>query len=548
MKLAFNHYHTLFFFISLTIPINGCNKTPKLSIVIVIDQFSVDYLDKLKPFLHGGLKFLMQHGVNYRNAFYDHCKPGTAAGHTVLSTGTVGYNHGIINNQWYNEQGKLINSDDDNAKRAAVFSPAGLYSFGKSANNTMVDSISDQAIMHSYMTAPNHVWAFSLKSRAATAMAGRLGKAIWFDLKSGNFTSSKAYFEELPSWIKQFNQDLDLDFNKKLTWPLFYPEDDEAYNFPASNNYTHAQHKTLIGKPQSFTKTDKGNFELFGKMPYSSTALVDLVKIYLDKHVTPNEEGKHLIWLSLSGLDMLVHEYGPYSKEAIDLVYHMDKNIQDLIDYAYKKVDPQDVLLTLTADHGGHPIVELLHEEGFSLALRINANTLKDKVNTIIENSYGISGIIRQFNEPHYYLDKSKLCNLSPEKKTAIINDIKKIMLQQKGIRRVWTSEELAAERFDKYDLDVYLQRQLYPGRSGDIIYSVHPYVHMNVYANGTGHLTPYAYDTQVPLIIYQNNRFAQKTIANNVWMPQFAPTLAHILQIPRPSASNSNVLPGLHF
>ena len=152
-------------------------KTPQLTVVIVIDQFSAHYIPKLRPFLKGGIKMLDQEGVVYLNAFYDHSLPATGPGHTMLTTGTYGSVHGIVNNRWYDEKGHMVGCDDDTPERAAVFATKGLHKHGKSARNIMVDNLSDQLMMHSYPHARNTVWALSLKSRAAIPMAGRIRKS-----------------------------------------------------------------------------------------------------------------------------------------------------------------------------------------------------------------------------------------------------------------------------------------------------------------------------------------------------------------------------------
>ena len=119
-------------------------------------------------------------------------------------------------------------------------------------------------------------------------------------------------------------------------------------------------------------------------------------------------------------------------------------------------------------------------------------------------------------------------------------------MLSKKGIRRAWTFDELQKATFADYDLDKYIQRQLYKGRSGQIFYAVSPYTAIDIHPGGTSHITQYAYDTQVPLIFYQPGMFEHKKIAKNVFMPQVSVTLANILDVPRPSAATANVLPGL--
>ena len=182
--------------------ISAQEKSPQLTIVIVIDQFAYHELQKLLPHFTGGIKFLHDKGIRYINAIHPHGMPETGVGHTSIGTATLAKDHGIIGNSWIDPQGNNVACDADNSPYAAVFSPEGTYDFGVSPKNIMVDTLSDQLAISSYPHAQNLVYSLSLKSRSSVGMAGRLGKALWFDPKTGHFTSSKVYFNELPDWVQ----------------------------------------------------------------------------------------------------------------------------------------------------------------------------------------------------------------------------------------------------------------------------------------------------------------------------------------------------------
>ena len=538
----------LFLFAIITItPLLG--KAPQMTVVIVIDQFSWHYIPKLKPYLTGGIKLLTQEGVNYTNAFYDHSMPGTGPGHTMLTTGTYGCFHGIINNKWWNNQGTLVLCDDDTAQNAAVFAPHGkLYTYGKSARNCMVDNLSDQLIMHSYPHARNTVWSLSLKSRAAIAMAGRLGKALWFDDMSGNFTSSKAYFKQLPDWVKAFNEKYKIDQTKQFTWKPFYPCDSKAYAFKDINNYAYSSSRlSLIGRECTIDPA-KGFDEEYNKTPLSNQNLINLAINCIEKNYSGKKNDRFILWLSLSSLDKVAHDYGPRSKEALDMIYHMDAQLKQLIDYIYSRVKKEDTLIVLTADHGIQPIPEMLRDEGLDIARRYNFHTLIADLNKLIEKKYALKKYIQHYKEPQFYFDQKLMASLSCELQAKINADIKKHLLNLPGIRRCWTFDELQKTIFADYDLDKFLQRQLFKGRSGQVIFAVEPYTTIDTHSKGTSHITEYAYDTQVPLIFYQSGRFMKKNFAQNVYIPQVPVTLATILEVPRPSAAAGNILPGLRL
>ncbi len=520
-------------------------QTPSVTIIIVIDQFSAHYLPKLQPYLKGGIGFLARNGSKYVNAFYDHAMPATGPGHYLLSTGTYGSVHGIINNKWFNEQGKEIACDDDSAENAAVFNPReGFYDFGKSARLSLVDNLSDQLIIHSYPHARNTVWALSLKSRAAIAMAGRLGKALWLDDESEKFTSSRAYFRKLPKWLISFNKKIGSHYGARR-WNLFYPPSHAAYSFAFLNNHDHSSVPfSYIGKPISCK--GKHNREIYAATPHANKDLFDLALTVFEKEYSGKSSERLILWLSLSSLDKVGHIYGPHSKEAIDMIYHMDGQLKGFMEKIYRRAPSKDVLFVLTADHGVQPVPEVLNSHGLDLARRYNDTELIHNLNSIITSRHGIDNFIIRYKEPQFYVNQRLLEALDTDTTEKIYADIKKYLIRLPGIRRAWTFDELQNASFQPYDLDKYLARQLYKGRSGQIIFSVNPYTSIDTHLRGTSHISQYAYDTHVPLIFYQAGTFTDKRIAENVFIPQICVTLATLLNVPRPSAATASVLPGL--
>ena len=89
-------------------------KPPRLTIIFVIDQFAYHYFPKLEKHLKGGIKYLLDNGINYTNAYFPHAMPATATGHAALNTGTFAKDHGFIGNSWFDNEGNRIACDDDN--------------------------------------------------------------------------------------------------------------------------------------------------------------------------------------------------------------------------------------------------------------------------------------------------------------------------------------------------------------------------------------------------------------------------------------------------
>ena len=552
MKRTVSVRITLYICIFLLVPHQlHSHNAPKLTIIFVVDQLAQHYFTKLQSHFRGGLKYLLENGVVYTNAHHPHGKPATATGHAVLNTGTYANDHGLTNNKWIDKLGNDVRCDDDDAKNAAVFSPDGTYKYGKSPHYIMVDGISEQFVLQSQPGSTHHVFSLSLKSRAAIATANKLGKAIWFDNQSGFFTSSKAYFDQLPNWLIQFNTEKKINTLKYVQWKKAYPRNRRAYNFYHTDNYqyTRSNHSFLNMKlPIDITTDPEGKdpYHFFVKTPHANQLLFDLAKHCIKTHISRKSDDRLLLWLCLSSLDKLGHQFGPEAMESIDMIYHLDKQIKRFLTYAFRAAGKNNTLMVLTSDHGISPIVELLHEQGMTSARRVNPTELLERINKSIEEKHDIPNLILGFKHPSFYLNMSLLKTFSDKKQQDIMQDLKTFLMLEPTIKHAWTYDELYHAQFETHSLENHFKKQLYPERSGQIIVQTHPYNIITKWKYGSTHKTPYACDTHVPLIVFQPGKFDPQRIQKRVWTTQLANTLADMLQVPQPSSSTADVLPGL--
>lgn len=525
---------------------------PKLTVIIVIDQLSyIFYMQKLSPNFRGGLKYLSDHGITYSNAYFPHGKPATATGHAGLGCGNYPNVHGLISNGWINYQGISIKCDDDTKERAAVFSPDGEYAFGKSSQHVMVDGISDQFMLHQQ---PNHRhWVYSLsgKSRSAILTASNLGKPIWFDNQTGLFTSSKAYFDKLPDWVVAFNKEKQIDTLKQVYWTKAYPRSKRAYRFHHTDNYKYSRFNfSLMNRslPIDITTDPKGEtpYHFFEKTPHASQLLFDLAQRCIDEHISRKTKDRMLLWLCLSSPDKLGHLYGPEALESIDMIYHIDKQLKRFIKHVHKRVGKKDILFVVTADHGVSLMPERLRDAGMLNARRIDEKTFINRINQYIENKHGMPNIVYGYKSPNLYLNTPLLQTKSLDDQQNILTDIKTFLELEPGIKQAWITKELLTMPVELHSFADHFKKQIFPGRSGHIIIQVHPNNLITKWPKGASHQTPYECDTHVPLMIYQSGRFEQRCIREKVWALQLPNTLADILEVPKPSASTFEVLPGL--
>lgn len=523
-------------------------KSPRLTLVLVIDQFANHELQKLLPHFTGGLKFLYENSIRYENAFHPHGMPETGVGHATIGSGTLAKDHGIIGNFWFDTHDKQIICDADTPENAAVFAPQGFYEYGASPRNIMVDTLADQLILNSYKGQENTVLSLALKSRAAIGMAGRLGKAFWLDAQTGFFTSSKAYYEQLPAWVNRFNTESKMSELTTYTWRLKHPENSKAYDFPLINHYENtAAKESIINKELVIDRSQKNAFEFFEKTPQANQLLLDFAWRCIQENMPDNN--KHLVvWLSMSSLDLAGHPFGPQSREVIDILYHIDEQLGVFLKQVFGSIKAEDVFIALTADHGVFPILENVREQGLNFARRIPAESLLEKINDHVESLFGVKNLVTHFVMPAFYCNNQLLKQFEKVKQKEILYTIKQLLLEHPGIINAWTYHELERSTFHLNDLRQNYKNQQYRGRTGHIICQVQPYNYIDSFTSGTSHGTPYDYDTHVPLMLYQHKKTKPHAILQRVYIPQLTVTLARLLNVPRPSASSFDILPGIAF
>src|SRR5258708_38821112 len=75
---------------------------PKLIVIVVIDQFRGDYLDRYRSEFKGrGFRLFMDQGAWFTDCYYDYANTKTAPGHATIGTGAYSDGHGIEFNEWW---------------------------------------------------------------------------------------------------------------------------------------------------------------------------------------------------------------------------------------------------------------------------------------------------------------------------------------------------------------------------------------------------------------------------------------------------------------
>lgn len=466
---------------ALTILTAHLNGIPKITLIIVVDQLSYQSFNRLTPYFTYGLKDLMETGTNFTSAHHPHGNPTTATGYATISTGAYAKAHGIVLDEI-------------------------------TAQSILVPTLSDQILQNKPKQNKFTVYALANTSAPARAMAGKLGKAVWFDETKQQYTSSSTYFANLPQWLNICNKKM----NRSAKWLLCHSSKSPAYQLPMLKDFRFAalpQHESIFP---------------FEQTPNANEQLIQLCKACIDAHKNTNL----VLWVGFTNFETIGNRYGPTSLEAIDLLYHLDKQLDTLIAYARKKVGKKETCIVFTAAHGCSPIPEQLKAQGFYAARRIQSTDLQKKINSFVYKKYGLKNSIAKIESTQIFFDKKIIQKLKSHEQNQMIHAVQKYLLMHPGIKHCWTKQELTSHTIDAYNLEQYYQNQCQAQRSGDLILMPFPYTVISTAAKGTAATSAYSYDTQVPLLVAQKGIFEKRKVANTVYLTQLAPTIASILNI----------------
>src|ERR1700740_2672276 len=156
------------FGIALPAHASAYNAHPKLVVVIVIDQFRGDYLERYREqFGDGGFRLFLDHGANFTDCNYDYANTRPAPGHATLFTGAYSNDHGIAANEWWDpKKKKMVTSvEDDDAKLVGLPSGQTKDKPGASPHNLLADALGDELKLATQ--GKSRVFGISLKDRAS---------------------------------------------------------------------------------------------------------------------------------------------------------------------------------------------------------------------------------------------------------------------------------------------------------------------------------------------------------------------------------------------
>ena len=526
-------------------------RRPRLVLLIAVDQFRYDYLERFGDlFGAGGLRRMLRDGGSWAECNFDHVPTETAPGHATMMTGAWPAQTGIIANDWYDRaEGKRVNNVQDDSVRPLG---GGDREATSSPRNLLASTLGDQLKMAT--AGRSRVVGVSVKNRGAILPAGRMADAAyWYSNQTGQFVSSTYYFERLPDWVARFNAARPADRFFGLKWERLLPAAEyERRAGPDDTPWERGADKRSFVFPHvidgGLKEPGPAFYSAIDYSPYSNELVLSFAEAALAAERLGEDADTDVLTVSFSANDIVGHRYGPYSQEVMDITLRVDGQIERLLKAVDARVGLSNTVVVFTADHGVAPSPE--HAVAMRLpGGRVRVTDMLAAVRNRIRARYGKAGerdttedYIQIYSNGHIYFNRAAL-DRDGVRQEEIERVAGEAALTVPGVSRYFTRTQLTAGAVPASDA---LARRVLngynPRRSGDVVVIQEAYKYLADYVVTANHGTAYRYDTHVPLVIMGGGvspgRYLQPSSPADI-----APTLARILNVEPPSNATGRVL-----
>ena len=516
---------------------------PALVVVMVIDGLPqeqlVKYRDQYGP---AGFKRLLDEGAWFVNAHHGHAVTLTGPGHATILSGSYPYRNGIIANEWIdrNTLGPVYCTGDaahtyigDETKKLDGTSPA----------NLRVTTVGDE--LKYANNGQSKVIAVSGKDRGAILLAGKRGTAYMYMDKSGHFASSTYYMKEHPEWHARYYAGKPQDKWMGQAWTMLLPESAYLRSMVEGQPW---QPRNFAGMGGAFPfLLPKGDnpaayYAALTRTPYGDEATLEFARAAIEgENLGGNPAGvPDILGVSLSTHDYVNHGFGPESRVSQDHLLRVDRALAGFFDYLDQRIGLDKVLIALTADHGFMNAPEYSAAIGLG-GTRLNAPRMMTELNAALAERFGVKGnLAARFSYPTIILDQQLIAKNSLNRSE--VEAVAQRFLQAfPGVANIYTRTQLESGTLPELPQSTAVLRSWHRDLSGDLYVVQVPF---SLYGSlPVTHGSAYTYDTNVPLMLFGKTWIKPGKYPRAASVADIAPTLAYLLEIRPPSASEGRVL-----
>lgn len=521
-------------------PAHAVNRDVDLVLLVVVDMLKGEM-----PFSHydrlgdKGLKRLMEGGVSYTNAHYQHSTTFTAVGHGVIATGAPAAKHGLAGNDWADRvTGERIYCVADPDSKPLVETSVR----GTSPRNVTASTFADEIVLST--GGRSRTFGVSVKDRGAIIPAGRLGKAFWYEPKTGDFYTSSYYYDAMPEWLVSFNAAGHKDRYRGKQWTLLHER--ASYLFGHQDERPHEKGYYELGGSFPKDYDNEKDAEYYGGLRFSPAGdelTLDLARELIRQEKIGKNGVPDVLTVSLSGQDYVGHAWGTHSLEYEDQFLQVDRMLGDFLDFVDEEIGLDRTLVLLTSDHGSDDVPEYQRDQGLDGG-RHYPDQFVAAANEALRAKFKIDDdLVMAFWNPSLFINPKIM-----EKHGLDYPDVERAlaqaMMKQDGIKYAITRTDIESGAVPDTPLMRKLIRAYSPARSGNVLFIQDQfwYLYPNADQFSAMHGSPYAYDTHVPIIIAGPN-IAQRMVDRSVAVSDLAITATNYMRVRVPSGADGNPL-----
>lgn len=497
---------------------------PRIVVNITIDRLRTDYMNAFLPvYSRDGFRRLLKEGRVYSHAEYPQSSLSRASCIATCQTGTVPYDHGIIEEKWLDRKTlrPVYCVDDENYQ--------GQLTGEKSSPRFLtVSTVGDELKVSTGGKAI--VYAVSPFRDAAVLSAGHAADgAFWLNTLTGKWCGT-SYYGQFPSWAMVANQTKspasDID---NIVWN---PSGELSGNF---------SYFPSGGMQEPFRHDFKGSrrFTAFITSGLVNRYVTDFAKSCIKESQLGSDAVTDYLSVTYYAGN---YEHKPVNEcpmEMQDIYVRLDKALGELIGSVESKVGAGNALFVITST--GFTDEEFSDLSKYRIPTgTFYINRAAGLLNMFLMALYGQGQYVEAAFGNEIYLNH-KLLEAKQLALAEVLERSQELLLQTDGVKDVYTSQRLL---LGAWTPGISRIRNSYNSKcSGDIMIQVAPGWRLINEETGDEQLVRESY---VPFpIIFLGNRIVAQTIDTPVTTDCIAPTLTQVMRIRAPNGCSTGALPG---
>ena len=481
--------------------------TPRLVVMITVDQLVPEYFERFGPQLTGGLARLSREGAMFTRAYQDHAITETAPGHASTLSGRFPASTGIV-----------MNAAGVNDPQAPLVQAEGA---GASPYRFRGGTLTDWLRIKNART---RALSVSRKDRGAILPLGRAHQDVYWYALNGKFTTSTYYGDTLPDWVRRFNERRRPASYAGKSWTLLLPET----QYPETDSVAVESGGRDFVFPHVVASDTIQAMRMLPDFPWMDELTADLALEGLSQLKLGLGPHTDVLAVSFSTTDAVGHRYGPDSREIHDQILRLDRTLGRFLDSLFVLRPAETIAIALTADHGVAPFPSLASQHGRPVPTEVDFRPLLQRTRDAL-SARGVDTSAFRLFEAMVLMDRREFTR-------ARVNADSTLRVFLAAVRRmpgVLRADRLSVLRKANNEGDVIGRRWVHmvPLESvAEAVITLKPY-DTEGRVNYATHGSPHDYDAHVPLIFYgpwfKPGKY--RTLARVV---DIAPTLARVADV----------------